>query len=178
MPRPVSHADELAHARLGAGVLTSHRQLRDALIEQRTALRGDDQTGELILLCHRLVELDIAVQGHPAVRCPDASASRSVGSDTTSVANAVDGHRPGHQCPGGLVNHRGEVLDAAPGAATFLGNRNTEQAQGGQAVEHRLPGFGSPCSISPTASVAPEPAAQSRTNSRAANCWSVMLVAS
>ena len=36
--------------------------------------------------------------------------------------------------------------------------------------------FGSPCSISRTAAVAPDPAAQSRTNSRAANCSEEMVL--
>jgi hypothetical protein len=47
---PVTHPDEFAHAGLRTRIPAAHRELGDALVEQRTHLRGDDQSRQLILL--------------------------------------------------------------------------------------------------------------------------------
>ena len=111
----------------------------------------------------------------PAVRSPDARASRSTGSDTTRVANAVVATGPGTSAlaASSSIAARSSMLPPAPpqssGTATPNRPRPARRSNTGRQA------FGSPCSISRTASVAPEPAAQSRTNSRAANCSSVMV---
>ena len=68
------------------------------------------------------------VSATPAVRSPDASAS-----STSAWAPRNDersqrrgGNRAGYHRGGGLVDHRAQVIGAAPGAAQLLGDRDAE----------------------------------------------------
>ena len=57
------------------------------------------------------------------------------------MANAVVATGPGTSALAASSTIAAEVLDAAAGAAAVLGDRDAEQAEAGQAREHRLPGF-------------------------------------
>ena len=57
------------------------------------------------------------------------------------MASAVVATGPGTRALAASSTIARQILDAAAGAAEILGDRDTEQAQPGQAVKHRLPGF-------------------------------------
>ncbi len=113
----------------------------------------------------------------PAVRSPAARASRSGGSETRSVAKAVVATGPGTNAlaASSTIAARSSMLPPAPPQSS--GTATPNRPRPARPANTGCQAFGSPCSISRTASVAPEPAAQSRTNSRAANCSSVMVLA-
>ncbi len=117
-----------------------------------------------------------ATSATPAVRSPDARASRSFGSDTTSVASAVVATGPGTSAlaASSTIAARSSMLPPAPpySSGTATPNRPSSARRANTGCQ----AFGSPCSISRAAAVAPDPAAQSRTNSRAANCSEEMVL--
>ncbi len=127
------------------------------------------------------VELHVTLERHPGEafsRRPVRPATRDRIDDQRGQRGGRD--RPGYQRLGRLLDHRAQILDAAARPAAVLRNRHAEQPQVGQARKHRPPGVGvSPARRrgSPRSHPAPrsELRAQSRTNSRAANCSSVTV---
>ena len=98
-------------------------------------------------------------------------------SPMTSVASAVVATGPGTSAAAAssTIAHRSSTLPPAPpcssGSATPKIPSSASPCVGGRHAS------GLPCSTSRAAAIAPEPAAQLRTSSRAANCSSVMVPA-
>ncbi len=119
----------------------------------------------------------------PANRSPDASALRSLGSETTKVATAVVATGPGTNAlaASSTIAHRSSMLPPAPpqssGTATPKRPRPASPANTGRHAS-AFPSS-KPYSMSRTAAVAAAPEAavraQPRTNSRAADCSSVTV---
>ena len=115
----------------------------------------------------------------PAKRSPSASAASSTGSSTTKLASAVVATGPGISAlaASSTIAHKSSMLPPAPPRSSATATPNSPSSA--RPANTGRQASASPCSVNRIAVVpsSPEPGfrAQSRTNSRAANCSSVTV---
>src|SRR6202034_3479618 len=116
---PVSHADEFAHTGLRTGVLAAHRELSDALVEQRADLRGDYQPRQLILLrATRQPSLTVPTTISSGTNTPSRNTSLNNASPVISRSGRI-------RMPGELISIRKEVIPLCFGASGSVRARHT-----------------------------------------------------